>query len=643
MTTALRALARVVCIVLAAAALLLGPAGTSAAHPTLLFTDPGAETAVSTAPQSITLMFNEAVTVGPGAVIVFDHAGREMAMDAATTARGGEVVSARPARTLPPDTYTVRWRVTGADGDLVEAEFRFAVGLALTGDADEKGGDSPSWPDAALRWLLLAGLAMAFGGAIAERFTASARAERATLPAVRSQVVWGIAVGSAGVAGLVVRIAQEAGGIDGLWQGQAGRVVLTQSAGFALALGIALCGRPRWVVVPLLVVIAAESVRSHASVEAAGWGALLTGVHLTAAAVWVGALVHTARAAAAWRQEPAAIAWVLSSYMRLAIALFLIVVATGVVTTLLLVPLSAWLASTYGRVLLIKLGLVVLATGLALSARRAARRPDPNGRTRTVMRTEGAVLTLVVAVTAVLVSTAPPTSAPEPGPPPPVGPVLALGALAGQVGVSIAASEGQLVVRLSSPRRGDYYAPDPKQRYSLSGRLDNAAAGPGSLDFRGCGRGCFVTPATWNVGDNILTLQAAAEGWHGDMISLLVPWPTRPGADDLARAVAAMREADLVTVYEAVTSDTSTTAREPQQLQLSADFFLSQEPYLDGTAPIAARISADGRSVRLALGYPAASINVVLTLDARGRIVEETLTDAKHLVTRRLVYPDGDG
>ncbi len=32
-----------------------------------------------------------------------------------------------PAGELAPGVYTVRWRVTGADGDLVESTFRFGV------------------------------------------------------------------------------------------------------------------------------------------------------------------------------------------------------------------------------------------------------------------------------------------------------------------------------------------------------------------------------------------------------------------------------------------------------------------------------------------------------------------------------------
>jgi hypothetical protein len=46
--------------------------------------------------------------------------------------------------------------------------------------------------------------------------------------------------------------------------------------------------------------------------------------------------------------------------------------------------------------------------------------------------------------------------------------------------------------------------------------------------------------------------------------------------------------------------------------------------------------------VRLALGFPAASRTVLLVLDEQGRIAEQTLVTAKHLVRQRFVYPDQD-
>jgi copper transport protein len=138
----------------------------------------------------------------------------------------------------------------------------------------------------------------------------------------------------------------------------------------------------------------------------------------------------------------------------------------------------------------------------------------------------------------------------------------------------------------------------------------------------------------------VITLQAGAPGWSGGTVSLLAPWPPGPGADQLAAAVAATRAAGAITVYETVTSNTAGPPAEPQRLDLPADFFLAQQPYADGTAPQAAELPGTAGSVRLALGYPAAGMTVLLTVDDTGRISEETLTDAKHLLTRRFVYPE---
>jgi copper transport protein len=151
-----------------------------------------------------------------------------------------------------------------------------------------------------------------------------------------------------------------------------------------------------------------------------------------------------------------------------------------------------------------------------------------------------------------------------------------------------------------------------------------------------------VSAVGWRDGDNVLTLRVTAPSWRGGTVSLLIPWPAQSGADELTHAVAALRTADHITVYETVTSDTTTGPGTLQRLDLNGAFFLSQEPYASGTAPITVRISQDGQPVRLALGYPAAAINVALTLDNNGRISAETLTDPTHLIHRRFTYPDHD-
>uniref|UniRef100_UPI001C605CA6 copper resistance CopC family protein n=1 Tax=Pseudonocardia nigra TaxID=1921578 RepID=UPI001C605CA6 len=181
---------------------LLGTAGTAAAHPTLLFTDPAADTAVAEAPTLVTLVFNEPVSIGPDAITVLDSDGRVVPTDAPGSGRDGRAVLARFADPVGVGEYRVRWRVTGADGDLVEGEFGFVVGSAPAATSAGPSGTGISWPTAALRWLLFAGLAIGLGGAVADRFTTSARAENPALPPVRPWVAAGAGVAAAGAAGL---------------------------------------------------------------------------------------------------------------------------------------------------------------------------------------------------------------------------------------------------------------------------------------------------------------------------------------------------------------------------------------------------------------------------------------------------------
>jgi copper transport protein len=624
-------------VVAAVLALAGAGAGAASAHPTLLVTDPAGQSAVDTSPALITLVFNEPVTFGRDAIVVLDASGRAVPVLAASSQRDGKAVTTRPQRPLLRGTYSVRWRVTGSDGDEVEQEFRFAVGTSLTGGTATGGNTMPAWGTAALRWLLLAGLAVAIGTLIAQHATAAAREEQAALPALRSWAPAGVALAIAAVVGLLIQRVVDGGDLAAAWQGRAGAVLLVQAIGLLAAAATIRFGR--WALPPLVVVVAAEGIRSHAGITHGAWGAALTGIHLAAVTVWVGALVHTTRAVVAWRRAGAAVRWVLTRYMRLALGTYLLVVTAGILTALALVSVSQLTSTTYGRVLLIKVGLVVAASLAALAGRLVQRNDRRIPLLGNVMRVEAGLLAVVLGATAVLISTPPPSGSAQIGTPPPQprGLVLPLGTLVGQIGVSASASDGLLVVRLSAPRRGDYYTPQPDQAYDLSASVDDR-----TLRLNACGAGCYWAPATWRPGDNPLLLRATAPGWAGGTTRMLVSWPPRPAAAELAAAVSATRKAGQLTVYEAVTSDTSRPGPEPTRLDMGAEFFVSQEPYSDGTAPIAVLTSSEGQPIHLLLGYPAASVTAQLTLDEQGRITVETLTDPTHLVTRRLAYPHGE-
>jgi copper transport protein len=640
-----RVAVRVALIAVTALLVLVAVPGRAAAHPTLLYTTPAAETADPTAPDTVALVFGEPVTIGSGALTLLTAAGQPVALGPVSNARDGHAVTARITGALAAGVYTVRWRVTGGDGDLVEGQFRFAVGAAITTTAASVTGAGMSWPTAVLRWLLFTALAFALGGLIGHRIIHSGQAANASLPPLRSWVPAAAAGGLAATLGLAALRAGTTAGA-GLWRDGVGRLLAVQATGFALAAGLAMWRAARWwAALPLLAVAVAEGIRAHPNAAVPGWGAALTAVHLGTAAIWVGALFTVLRAAWVWRAHTGARTWLLSTYARLAAWLFATVIATGTVEALLLVPASAVLSTSYGRLLLAKLILVTLAAVFALTARRLLRRgPARIAGTARAARVEAGALAAVLAVTAVLVSTAPPGTATDqlPGPPPATGVVLPLGTLAGQVGVGVQASTGRLVVHLAAPSLGDYYATIPAgQTFGLTGRLQPAGGRPRDVTFRSCAAGCFLATITWPTGDNLLTLHATAKGWHGGTASLLVPWPAESAPQQVTRAVAAMRAADRFTLYEAVTSDTSTAPPDPVPLTLTGAEFLAAEPYGSGVAPqVVALPAPTAGQTRLAMGFPAEARYVRLTLDRSGRIIDELITDPKHLTQRHFTYPD---
>lgn len=116
----------VVALGIVAGALLLW-ASPAAAHAALVETDPVAGQSVDTAPEAVTLSFNEAVDIGLGGVRLYDQDGRLVDTGPAESEPGGRVVRL-PVGDLDDGSYVVTWRVTSADEHPVQGAFTFAVG-----------------------------------------------------------------------------------------------------------------------------------------------------------------------------------------------------------------------------------------------------------------------------------------------------------------------------------------------------------------------------------------------------------------------------------------------------------------------------------------------------------------------------------
>ena len=645
---------------LATLMLAMTSAGAADAHATLLFADPAINGAVATPPAAITLVFDEPVTPGVAPVHLTDVHGRALALGPARARQGGRVITVAVTARLARGLFSVAWQVTSDDGDPVGGAHRFVVGPATTLDATAGSSTQHESPaliaSSVLRWMLFASLAVALGGLLGASL--ARRQSRGRLPVPSAWTGRSALAGVVAAAGLSVLIA----GNGDLWRGvtapslaaltdsRPGRLTLLEVAAFGVtALLIRLRGR-RWAWIPLVAVAIAEGLRAHAEPALPGWGAVLTGVHLLAAAVWVGALAYIVRTALAWHSSPRR-AWALvAAYGRLAAWLFAAVVVTGTATALLLVPLSAWTSTAYGRTLLVKLVAVAAVTALAVMARlrlrgqRRAATPTPApGR---AARVERGLLVAVLAVSAVLVSLPPPkalgATAELPLPPPPVGLVLPLGARAGQVGVSAAVSTGQLVVHLSAPRLGNtaQNQDDPTQ-YGLGGTLSLAGQKNQKLRWWRCGPGCFVTAVGWVNGENQVSLSVGAHGWAGGTVALIVPWPAQPGQAQLSRVVAAMAKVSSFTLAERVTSDSRTGPGQVHSWVMSGTEFLASEPYGTGIAPQTALLARQSGQVTLAVGFPGDLTQAQLVVDERGRLLRETLTAPDHWITRTFGYPSG--
>lgn len=178
-----------------------------------------------------------------------------------------------------------------------------------------------------------------------------------------------------------------------------GGLLLVMANGFLLAAGCAAAGRPRWALVPLAGVVFAEALRAHPEPYTPELGTALTVIHLTAASLWAGGLCHVLRTMWLRRADPVDARAVLTRYARGALWLLVVLAATGTLSTLRRLPADVVVTSAYGRVLIAKLVLVVVASALALAARRRLLR----GRdVHLAARAELVVLAAVVLLSAVL-------------------------------------------------------------------------------------------------------------------------------------------------------------------------------------------------------------------------------------------------
>jgi copper transport protein len=402
----------------------------ASAHAELLEIVPADDAVVDTAPTDVTLRFSEHISLSGGGVRVLDDQGEEV---------GGEPSNVDTTITVPlpgelaDGAYVVSWKVVSADSHPIAGTSVFHVG-APSADADElrDGATQSVGGSWSLRLLANTATALLYGAALVAagawlfaqvilRSGSDAQRDRLELLAMGASIAGIVAA----IVWLPLRIAHLGGGFDSLTdtafledslRGPLGAACAVSLLGFVLLL-VSARRFPEWAWIGAAMSLGGFLIEGHTRTKDPVWAMMaLDGVHLGAAAAWLGGLV----ALVVWlRGEPVATrrAMAVSRFSSMALWALAALTAAGVGMSLIVLPtLDALVDTGYGLTLITKVVLVavVVAVGAYNRWRLVPRIAATDGgeaaatrRLTLTIRSELTILALVLATTAVLVSRSP--------------------------------------------------------------------------------------------------------------------------------------------------------------------------------------------------------------------------------------------
>jgi copper transport protein len=413
----LLALAVVLCFQLAGAA----PAG---AHAVLVGTSPPPSAVLDTAPDEITVTFNEPVRIE--SLRVVDETGAVVSGEAGSVGNTIRVALPDPRR----GWHAASWRVVSADGHPISGAWTFRIGEGAAAPPSELAEQAEaavrSSPAARWAWLGTQGTS-----------------SLATVVAVGSLFLTVIGIGqhrsgrvlavSAGSVSLVASLwAAAANGpfsvpgpwVDAVFTGPASGPYLLRAALAGVAttvvavrgLGDRTASTVAWLSLTAGL-IAPATLTGHANADAAVT-TIAVGAHLLVGACWLGAIPALALAVTDGRQR----GWeVARRFSAAAARLLAATVVLGLGAGWLLTGGIEQTAPTWGRLLIVKLLFVAIAVAAGAWNRRAAL-SQGNGTTsapdgmRLPLAVEAAALVAIVVCSVALTHNGPPSAAAATGP-----------------------------------------------------------------------------------------------------------------------------------------------------------------------------------------------------------------------------------
>jgi copper transport protein len=335
---------------------------------------------------------------------------------------------------LAAGSYVVAWRVTSADSHPINGAFTFSVGAPTSGAdtqslvsglLQDRGSLAVSWTLAVLRWIVYAAVSVAIGGWIVDRWVWP---EGASLRRTRRWILTAAALAVAGsLASIAAQGAYGSGSAFGsmfdpaLWGdvlrtrfGQAALIRVAGSGLLMIGVSLALSRRLRDMVCGAAAVVSVVGVAIANHSTTGRWGPIGIGadvLHVTAMCAWLGGLVglvawilvprrsravaddtrsgdvvsvsidaadSTDAADSAEAADSTGAAWSDAVALRaterfslLALLSVAVLVVSGVVQGIRQVGGPTALTTTdYGKVLIVKVGIVVVLVAVAFGSRR---------------------------------------------------------------------------------------------------------------------------------------------------------------------------------------------------------------------------------------------------------------------------------
>ena len=392
------------CLLAVTAALLLRP-GSTDAHGVQVESDPAPNSQLQGSPEMITISFSEPIEPSVSTIQLWNQAGEEVPLGELEFFDDPTMMAIHLPEELPFAIYTVIWRnLSTIDGHTWSGSFPFTVlgplGIAPTGGVApslqqlaQPPSDAPSTLETTARWVVLLGSAIMLGGAAYVLVVASPAARvlsaqsSKTLRALSRDV---LVITSAIAAFLVLegsllQIVVQADRLGGLGRfdelltdTRVGHYIIARQGLLLVALlATALvwrAGSSRAAVPAALMLLTAsfgvlltQSLVSH---SAASDGAVLATtidvLHLLAASLWVGGLIHIGLAMPRWLDELKGVPRTLfaaESFRRfslLAAGSIVVLMVSGVLSAL--IQFTAWnqlWSTSYGWALVSKMAVML--------------------------------------------------------------------------------------------------------------------------------------------------------------------------------------------------------------------------------------------------------------------------------------------